>query len=138
VFLLSVAVAGSTGPTPKFITLDRLCGVLEFVTPVDGDRKDTQALSDVGMELYPWEEGIACCKNSHPFFKTVTGKDGAFGFKNVDAGRYWLVVRNGKKPLRVAIAFDPRNRTPASAACSQQLLEIDSHGTFQLGIYAEM
>jgi hypothetical protein len=136
--LLSIASAGIAQSGPKFITFDRLCGILEFVTPVSGGGKDAQPLSFTKIELYPREEGISCCKNSHPFFKIVTDKDGAYEFKNVDAGRYWLVARYREKPVQVAVIFDPKSRTPASAGCWQQLLQFDSHGNFTLGIQVEM
>ncbi len=138
VLLLSVASVGIAQSGPKFITFDRFCGVLEFVTPVSGGGKDAEPLSLTKMELYPWEQGISCCKSSHPFFKAVTDKDGAYEFKNVDAGRYWLVTRYRGKSLQVAVVFDPKSRTPASAGCWQQLLQFDSHGNFTLGIQVEM
>jgi hypothetical protein len=134
---MSVASTSIAQSAPKFISIDRLCGVLQFITPHD-DRTDAEPQGFTTIELFPWERGISCCKNSHPFFKTLTDKDGAYEFKNVDVGRYWLVTRYHGKPIQVAIDFDPKSRTPASAACWQQLLQFDSHGIFRLGIQVEM
>ena len=99
---------------------------------------DSEPLNNLKLELYPWEEGIACCRNSHPFFKTITGNEGAFEFKNVDPGRYWLVVHYRRKLFQLAIALDPASRTSASPACGQQLFHIDAKGHFTTGVRAEM
>jgi hypothetical protein len=98
---------------------------------------DSEPLNNVTLELYLREEGIACCRNSRPFFKTVTGKEGAFEFRNLDPGRYWLVTNYKGKIFQMAIVFDPRGRTPASAACWQQLFHIDAKGHFTTGVRAE-
>ena len=97
---------------------------------------DSQLLKNVRLELYPWEEGIACCRNSHPFFKALTDKEGIFQFKDVDPGRYWLVVQYQKKLFRLAIAVDPNE--PDSAACGYRLFEIDAKGHFTTGLRSEM
>jgi len=99
---------------------------------------DSEPLKNLTLELYPWEEAITCCRNSHPFFKTVTGKEGAFEFKNVDPGRYWLVAHYQRKVFQLAITVDPGSRTPASAACSQQEFHIDAKGHFTTGVRVEM
>jgi len=99
---------------------------------------DSEALKNVKLALYPWEDGIACCRNSQTFFKTISGREGAFEFKNVDRGRYWLVVHYQGKTFQLAIAFDPDSRTPASAACWQQLFQIDAKGHFTTGVRSEM
>jgi len=97
---------------------------------------DSKELKNVKLELYPWEEGIACCRNSHPFFKAVTDKEGAFEFKNVDTGRYWLVLHYQRKLFRLAIALDPDG--PANAACGYQLFEIDAKGHLTTALRSEM
>ncbi len=97
---------------------------------------DSEQLSDVKLELYPWEEGIACCRNSHPFFTAITDKEGAFEFKNVDPGRYWLAVRYQKRLFRLAVALDADQ--PVSAACGYRLFEIDAKGHFKTALRSEM
>ncbi len=99
---------------------------------------DSEPLNNVKLALYPWEEGIACCRNTRPFFRTITGREGDFEFKNVDRGRYWLAVRNRQKTFQLAIAFDPGSRTAASPACWQQLFDIDAKGHFTIGVKSEM
>jgi hypothetical protein len=138
IWLLAAVITTSAESLPKFVNLDRLCGELSFVTPVSGGGMDSEPLNNVRLDLYPWEEGIVCCRNSHPFFKTVTGKEGAFEFKNVAPGRYWLVVRHQRKRFQLAIVFDPGSRTPASAACWQQIFDIDTKGHFTMGVKSEM
>ena len=97
---------------------------------------DSELLKNVKLELYPWEEGIACCRHSHPFFKTFTDKEGTFEFKDVDPGRYWLVVHYQKNVFRLAIALHPEG--PASATCEYQLFDIDAKGHFTSGLRSEM
>lgn len=135
---LAAVITTSAESSPKFVTFDRLCGELSFVTPISGGGMDSEPLNNVSLDLYPWEEGIICCRNSHPFFKTITGKEGAFEFKNVAPGRYWLVVRYQKRLFQLAVAFDPASRTAASAACWQQLFDIDAKGHFTTGVRVEM
>jgi hypothetical protein len=118
------------------VSFDQLCGELSFVTPSSGGGMDSELLKNVKLELYPWEEGIACCRNSHPFFKAITDKEGAFGFKDVDSGRYWLVVRYQNKSYRLAIALNADG--PGNTACGYQLFEIDAKGHFTIGIRTEM
>jgi hypothetical protein len=138
VWLLAAVIATSAESSPKFVSFDRLCGELSFVTPVSGGGMDSEPLNNVKLELYPWEDGIACCRNSHPFFKTITGKEGAFEFKNVAPGQYWLVLHYQGKMFQLAIVFDPGSRTPASAACGQQQFHIDAKGHFTTGVRVEM
>jgi hypothetical protein len=137
VWLVAAVIATSAQPAPKFVKFDRLCGELSFVTPVSGGGMDSEPLNHAKLELYPWEEGIACCRKSQPFFKTMTGEEGAFEFKNVDPGRYWFVVPYRGRTYQMAIMFDPKRRTPASAACWQQLFHIDAKGHFTTGVRAE-
>ena len=99
---------------------------------------DSEPLNNLKLALYPWEEGIACCRNSHPFFTTIAGKEGAFEFKNADQGRYWLVVHYQKKTFQLAIDFVPGSRTPASAACWQQEFNLDAKGHLTTGVRSEM
>ena len=137
-WLLTAVTATSAESSRKFVNFDRLCGELSFVTPVSGQGMNPEPLNNVTLALYPWEDGIACCRNSHPFFTTTTGREGAFEFKNIDRGRYWLVVRHRKKAFQLAIAFVPESRTPASPACWQQLFDIDAKGHFTTGVRSEM
>jgi hypothetical protein len=138
VWLMATVIAALGESSPKFVNLDRLCGELSFVTPVSGGGMDSEPLSDLKLELYPWEEGIGCCGNSQPFFETRTGKDGAFEFKNVDPGRYWLVVHRRGRLYRLSIVFNPKSRTLASAACWQNLFLIDAKGNFTFGVRSVM
>ena len=117
VWLLTAMVAASAQSSSKVPTFDQLCGELSFVTPVSGGGMDSEALKNVKVELYLREVGIVCCRNSNPFFKTITGKEGAFEFKNVDPGRYWLAVHYHGKMFQMPIVFDPQSRTAASPAC---------------------
>ena len=138
VWLLAAVIATSAQSSPRFASFDRLCGELSFVTPVSGGGMDSEPLNNVKLELYPWEEGIACCRNSHPFFNTVTRREGVFEFKNVAPGQYWLVLRHERKMFQLAIVFDPASRTPASAACWQQEFHVDAKGHFTTGVRVEM
>jgi len=135
-WLLAAVVVAPAESSPQFVSFDRLCGELSFVTPIPGGGMDSKELKNVKLELYPWEEGIACCRNSHPFFKAVTDKEGAFEFKNVDTGRYWLVLHYQRKLFRLAIALDPDG--PANAACGYQLFEIDAKGHLTTALRSEM
>ncbi len=137
-WLLAAAADISAESPAKFVYLDRLCGELSFVTPVSGGGMDSRPLSNINLEIYPWEEGITCCRHSHPFFTTVTGKEGAFELKSVEAGRYWLVAHYQRKAFQLAIVFEPASRTPASAACWEQQFDIDAKGHFTMGIKSEM
>jgi hypothetical protein len=137
-FVLAVVTTTSAESPAKFVKLDRLCGELSFVTPVSGGGMDSKSLSNVKMNLYPWEQGIACCRKSHPFFTTLTAKEGAFLFKNVDAGRYWLVANYQGESLQLAIEFDPASRNDADAACWQQQFDIDAKRHLTMGIRVEM
>ena len=134
--LLAVLAGARAQSSPKFVNFDQLCGELSFVTPVSGGGMNSELLKNVKLELYPWEEGIVCCRNSHPFFKTYTDKEGTFEFKDVDPGRYWLVVHYQKKLFRLAIALDPNG--PANTACGYQLFDVDAKGHFTTGIRSEM
>jgi hypothetical protein len=136
--LLAAVTATSAEAPGKIAHLDRMCGELSFVTPISGGGMDSRPLSNVNLEIYPWEEGIMCCRNSRPFFTAITGKEGAFEFKNVGAGRYWLVTDYQRKTFQLAIAFDPASRTPASPACWQQQFDIDAKGHLVMGIRSEM
>jgi hypothetical protein len=137
-WLLAAVITMSAESSPKFVNFDRLCGELSFVTPVSGGGMDSEPLHNVRLDLYPWEEGIVCCRNSHPFFKTMTGKEGAFEFNNVVPGRYWLVVRYQRRAFQLPVAFNPASRTAASAACWQQEFHIDAKGHFTTGVRVEM
>jgi hypothetical protein len=98
------ATRGFAETPPKWVTFDRLCGSLEFFTPIPGGGNDSKPLKNVVLELYPWEEGISCCKLP-PLFKTVTHKEGHYEFKNVEKGRYWLVSHFKGRALQMPIAF---------------------------------
>ena len=138
VWLLTAVVAASAQLSSKVPNFDQLCGELSFVTPVSGGGMDSEALKNVKMELYLREVGIVCCRNSNPFFKTITGKEGAFEFKNVDPGRYWLAVHYHGKMFQMPIVFDPQSRTAASPACWQQVFHIDAKGHFTTGVRSDM
>jgi hypothetical protein len=138
VWLLAAVITTSSQSLPKFVNFDRLCGELSFVTPVSGGGMDSKPLNNVKLALYPWEEGIACCRNTRPFVRTITGKEGEFEFKNIDRGRYWVAVRYQQKTFQLAIALDPGSRTPASPACWQQVFDIDATGHFTTGVKSEM
>ena len=131
-----LAAGAVAQPSSKVVSFDQLCGELSFVTPASGGGLDSVLLKKVRLELYPWEEGIACCRNSHPFFKAVTDKEGTFEFKDVDPGRYWLVVQYEKKSFRLAVAVDPKET--AIAGCEYRLFEIDAKGHFTTALRSEM
>jgi hypothetical protein len=134
--LLAAALGARAQSSSKIVSFDQLCGELSFVTPVSGGGMDSVQLKNVKLELYSWEEGIACCRNSHPFFRAVTDNEGTFEFKDVDPGRYWLVVHYQKKLFRLAVAIDPDE--PGSAACGYRLFEIDAKGRITTGLRSEM
>jgi hypothetical protein len=136
--LLATVTATSEESPAKVVHLDQMCGDLSFVTPISGGGMDSRPLSKVNLEIYLREKGITCCRNSRPFFTTITGKEGAFEFKNVGAGRYWLVTHYQRKTFQLAIAFDPESRIPASPACWQQQFDIDAKGHLVIGIRSEM
>jgi len=135
-FLALPSAMGSLADAPlKWVTVDYLCGYLEFFTPIEGGGNDSKPLKNVLLELYPWEQGIFCCKNSHPFFKTTTGKDGRYEFKNIDAGRYWLVAHWRRKTFQLPVVFNSENAS--SQNCEVQGLDIDSSGDFQSWIKSQ-
>lgn len=120
---------GNSSETPlKWVTLDRLCGSLEFFTPIPGGGNDSKPLRNVELELYRWEEGTSCCSKSRRLFKIVTGKAGRYEFKRVDAGRYWLVAHWKDKILQLPVLFTAKDAS--SEDCELQGLDIESNGTF--------
>jgi hypothetical protein len=127
--LLLTSAVGNSSETPlKWVTFDRLCGSLEFFTPIPGGGNDSRPLKNVRLELYHWEEGTSCCSKSRRLFKTVTRKAGRYEFKSVDAGRYWLVAHWKDKILQLPVQFTAKDAS--SEDCELQGLDIDSSGNF--------
>jgi hypothetical protein len=133
---LSVSVFGKTPYKKKWHTFHRLCGALEYWVPISGGGNTTKPLTGVTLELYPWEAGISCCHDPHPFWTVMTGRGGRYEFKDVNPGRYWLVAQWNDRLYKLPISYAPDKSLDAE--CGLQGLDIDSKGNFGSWIRATM
>jgi hypothetical protein len=133
---LSVSVFGKTPHKSKWHTFDRLCGVLEYWIPNPGGGNTTKPLTDVTLELYPWEPATSCCSTPHPLWTLLTGRGGRYEFKDVTPGRYWLVAHWKDQAYKLPISYAPDKGLHTE--CDLQGLDIDSKGNFGSWIRATM
>ena len=64
-------------------------------------------IKNARLWLYHREKSAHCCKKQSLAAKTVTGKDGSFEFRDVEAGPYWIVGRRDWAHYTLAINYDP-------------------------------
>lgn len=101
--------------------IDQLCGQLQFESPqkkiiiVDGKselRLYTAYLQDALVTLYPATSAKKECCAATPMATAQSRKYGAFEFKGVEPGYYWLrVQKNGVMrviPVHVTKAFETK------------------------------
>jgi hypothetical protein len=111
------------------------CGSLEYVDliPVPNRTRTytekRKSLAHVGLELYRWEEGKACCEGKQPVATTLTDKKGRFAFSALGQGKYWVVARWNEKNYEFAANFNLIDNL--NGHCADQGFQIDSNGTFQ-------
>src|SRR5690242_4103049 len=92
-------------PKAQLPTIDQLCGQLELATPqrkqivVNGMsevRLNTAYLDHATLKLYRHVSTEKQCCMGHPLAKSVSGEYGAFEFRGIKPGNYWLQVQKGK------------------------------------------
>jgi hypothetical protein len=101
--------------------IDQLCGQLQFETPqkktiIVGGKSEsrlyTAYLQDASVALYPATSAEKECCAATPIATAQSRKYGAFEFKGVGPGYYWLrVQKNGVTrviPVHVTEAFDSK------------------------------
>jgi hypothetical protein len=118
-------------------SVDHLCGKLVSSTPhpVKGRHYvgsvDQSSLGKTELTLFSRDADAVCCMNLKTAAKTTTGDDGAFEFKGVKSGSYWLVARSDGKDYKMAIRYEAKENP--NDRCSDLRYEIEDAGLFELG-----
>ena len=119
-FSLLLGRGGSqTADTRKWNTVEILCGKLirSEEIPVKGAANSfsekTKPIKNGTLRLYPLNEETACCEKQQPVAETTTGRDGSFRFKKAVPGAYWIVARVEGKDYKLAITYNPDNKSDA-------------------------
>jgi hypothetical protein len=144
VLVIGLASASMTLAAPVPAQFDdeelvaKLCGKLEQIesTPDKSFPGRTSGkyspIKDATLIAYERHNKAECCTNSLVAAETTTSKSGAFEFKGLPNGYYWLVAKVEKKEYRMTIRVAQlKDKQPV---CSQMSFAIDESGEFVLRI----
>jgi hypothetical protein len=131
--LLLAAIAGqSSGPADRvdsWHTVQRMCGRMSqrkhapSKRSSDPEQDSVKALRNISVELYIRQGDASCCAGLVLAGKVLTDKDGAFSFKKVSAGTYWIAFDLNGHPYSYPLRYEPAKH--ADPDCDMFSLELD-------------
>ena len=114
----------------------RVCGKLEHTQQVPDKNNfgrylnKNSPIKDAKLVLYEAPNNSVCCSNVPVAGEMTTNKSGAFEFKGLKNGYYWLVARVDSRDYHMSIRIGQlKDKQPV---CSQMFFDIDESGEFAL------
>jgi hypothetical protein len=116
--------------------VSKLCGRLEHIdrtpdkkNPIQYSMKN-RPIKNAKLVAYEAPNNTTCCSNVPVAGETTTNETGAFEFKGLANGYYWLVAHVDSRDYRMSIRIGQlKDKQPV---CSQMSFEIDASGEFAL------
>ena len=133
VLLLGFARLANSADTPEPVVVDGICGkvVSSGAAAQQGatnsPKQEVQPLPHSHVRLF--SPSTDCCALVAPLAEVVTGRDGSFQFKKLEAGDYWVAATIGDKEYKVLVRFVPVKK--GSTTCSS-FLYVFEKGQLQL------
>ena len=135
-FLLIAALPtflpGQVPKTDSWHTVQRMCGRLSQrkhdprKPDTDYQRDKVKALRSTHLELYVRQGTVPCCAGLVLAGKTFTDDDGAFSFKNISPGLYWIEFELSGHRYSYPLRYEPAKH--ADPDCELFNLELnESH-----------
>jgi hypothetical protein len=123
-----------------FELVARLCGKLERVERIPGKivpevyTEKRQPLGDTKLRAYERGYNSNCCDKAPVVAETTSGKSGAFDFKALPLGRYWLAVTVDNRDYKLPVLIQQtKDKQPV---CSEMTYVLDDSGTMTLRVGA--
>ena len=129
--LLCTGVFPQQPVSVKVAPLDRLCGKLVFIKRKPGHTSlasDDQPLKSITIHLYESKGDTGCCQQLSSVEDLVTGRGGAFEFKNTKPGSYWIAATVKGREYKMQVHFQRGKRS--DVPCEMQVFEADNFGGF--------
>ena len=133
ILLLALPRCANSADTPAPVDVDAVCGKLVSITYVaqegttNSSKQEVKPLSHARIRLFSPSTG--CCELVTPVAEVTTGRDGAFQFKKIEAGDYWVSASIDNKEYKVMVRFVPTKK--GAAHCSEYLYAFEK-GQLQL------
>ena len=116
----------------------KLCGKLQHIERIpdktipNAYSEKSRPLKNINLRAYERRNDSDCCKTVPIVAETASNRTGAFDFKRLPAGMYWLVAtienREYKTPVRIQ---QTKNNQPL---CSDLSYAIEDSGEFTLRV----
>jgi len=137
VSMLLAALASPAQPqVEEWELVAKLCGRLQHIERIPDKKKPIEfsekksPIANAKLIAYQAPPNAVCCSKFLAAGETTTNKNGAFEFKELAKGYYWLVARVDERDYRMSVRIGQlKDRQPV---CSEMSFEIDAAGEFTL------